>query len=464
MKQRRWSIGIAWVALIAFTLACGSTSTPTPAPDSTPTVYVAPTVYVPPEEETPGEATAAPSPEPTAAPPAPTAEPAPLTRIVFTDGGNLWIVEGDAAPRQLTSSGADSAPRISPDGRWVLFNRDLPPGPAELLRFELRAIGTDGSGERLLVAADALPGELGTPMGWETEVLLDRLPYQVAWRPDSRAVVFNTIIQGGYGLAHNDDLWQADVGGGGVDRLLEDGDGGQFAISPDGAYIVVANPTTVAMTDAGGGNRRVMVTFGAVNTASEYAYRPLASWAPDSSHALVLISDPEPFAEGATGDVWRLPAAGGAVHVVTLTGSFLFDSMEGTLWSPDLSYMAYTVPVEPLTNNRDLVIAAGDGSAPTVYANGWVQWLGWARSHYRFTYWRDNPGEVYLGQLGEVAVRLVPPDVAERVDTVRWLDADSFVYLAGTRGAFDLCVGEVGGGYRTIASLAGDFPSFDVYP
>jgi dipeptidyl aminopeptidase/acylaminoacyl peptidase len=71
-------------------------------------------------------------------------------RVVYTSEGNLWIVEGEKPPRQLTFSSSDSDPLFSPDGRWILFQRELPPILLDLPRFELRVVGADGNGERRL--------------------------------------------------------------------------------------------------------------------------------------------------------------------------------------------------------------------------------------------------------------------------------------------------------------------------
>ena len=47
-------------------------------------------------------------------------------RTVSAEAGNIFLREGSEAPRQLTSSGRDSTPVLSPDGRWVVFVRTIP--------------------------------------------------------------------------------------------------------------------------------------------------------------------------------------------------------------------------------------------------------------------------------------------------------------------------------------------------
>jgi dipeptidyl aminopeptidase/acylaminoacyl peptidase len=457
MDAKRWVVVIALLGLVVAALAC---DLPAPLP-AEPT----PTTYVPPEP-TPSEG--APPRTPTEAL-SPTPEATTLLegalRVAYVSDGNLWLVEGEAPARQLTSGGADSAVLLSPDGRRILFRRELPPGPADLPRFELRVIDVDGSGERRLVGPEDLPGEMGIPMGSDAEVLLDWLPMQVDWLPDGRAIAFNTHVEFGYGLAHHDDLWLVDVETGALTQLLPDGEGGIFAFSPDGTHLVVSTPTTVTMMDADGGNRRTLLTFDFVNTASEYAYRPMPVWAPDGSYALVAISSAEPFGPQPSGDLWHLPPAGDAVRLATLPGEFVFNTQDDRLWSPDRARIAYAVPaIGDDPNARDFVIADGDGSTPVVYATGQLEFLGWAADSSRFTFWQNRPGEIYLGQVGAPPVRLVPLAEARDVFSVQWVDGETFAYVASVgEGVFEIRVGQVGGPHRTIAASLAGFPQLDVH-
>lgn len=47
---------------------------------------------------------------------------AAATKLVFVRGGNIWLANADGTgARQLTSSGQDRQPALSPDGLWVAF-------------------------------------------------------------------------------------------------------------------------------------------------------------------------------------------------------------------------------------------------------------------------------------------------------------------------------------------------------
>lgn len=80
-----------------------------------------------------------------------------LAQRVEVRGGNLFYhASARAAPRQLTTSGRDREPRLSPDGRTVAFIRGTP-GNLVMTALdreeatELWVIRTDGSGARMLV-------------------------------------------------------------------------------------------------------------------------------------------------------------------------------------------------------------------------------------------------------------------------------------------------------------------------
>src|SRR5256884_8896146 len=63
--------------------------------------------------------------------------------------GNLWIVPtAGGEPRQLTTAGRDSAPKVSPDGKRILFTSKRDIGKDEKGN-SLYVIPTDGGEARL---------------------------------------------------------------------------------------------------------------------------------------------------------------------------------------------------------------------------------------------------------------------------------------------------------------------------
>jgi hypothetical protein len=77
---------------------------------------------------------------------------------VAIKGGNVVLTD-NGQQRQLTKSGKDADPVLSPDGKWVAYTRVNNPGStgsqgdckSEAMADELRRTGTNGSGDELLV-------------------------------------------------------------------------------------------------------------------------------------------------------------------------------------------------------------------------------------------------------------------------------------------------------------------------
>ena len=365
--------------------------------------------------------------------------------VVYSETGELWVAIGFNAPRQITSGHFDRYPILSPDGTKVLYQREVESGMAELYRYELWVINTDGSDERLLVSAADLPGQMGFAMGAEEETMLDRLPQQVDWLEDSSGIAFNTLLESGYGVISFYDLWIADTETGAVTRLLEDGDGGSFAYSPDSTKILVSNPNSVSMVNADGSDRRLLVSYPFVNTASEYAYNPQPVWAPDGSYGLVAIASEEPFFADPYITVWRLPLSGEAVVLSTLPGINLFNTMYDRLWNSTRTALSY------IDDLLSLHIATLDGESLYVYDNG-DHFLGWSTDD-RFWIYRQA-GEVMLEGVDSSAVSVVLPAV-ENSDwfEVKWVSSTDYVALSGNYyEGMTLWTDQVGGSLREIAT------------
>jgi hypothetical protein len=364
--------------------------------------------------------------------------------LVYSETGDLWVSIGYNAPQQITSGHFDSYPLLSPDGSQVLFQRDAGLSPANLYRFELWVIGIDGSGERLLVSAEDLPGEMGYAMGEEEETMLDRLPMQIAWLDDSRRIAFNTLLEAGYGILSFYDLWIADSDTGEITLLLEDGAGGSFAYSPDGTKILVSDPGSVSIVNADGSDRRLLVSYPFVNTASEYAYNPQPAWAPDGSHGLVAIASEDPFFSDPYLTLWRLPLSGDAQELCTVPGMNLYNSMEDRLWNTARTSFAY---IDDLFR---LHIATLDGNSLQVYDNG-DRFFGWSADDCCWIY--RQAGEVMLDGVDLAAAPLELPTGDDNLDwfELKWVSALDYVALSGNYyEGMTLWTGRVGGDPRVI--------------
>jgi tricorn protease-like protein len=116
--------------------------------------------------------------------------------IAYARGGDLFSVRPDGSgQRQLTSGPAiDSAPRVSANGRFVLFERRA----GETAAADLYTVGSMGGGLRALTSGAGDDGE-------------------ATFSPDGRAIVFVRATPGPEG--GNDDLYSILPSGSGLARL-----------------------------------------------------------------------------------------------------------------------------------------------------------------------------------------------------------------------------------------------------
>jgi dipeptidyl aminopeptidase/acylaminoacyl peptidase len=75
---------------------------------------------------------------------------------VSVQNGNVCISSATSGSKQLSSSGRDTQPVLSPDGKWVVFVRTVPgkniaTGSGDSAATELWQIGADGKNATLLV-------------------------------------------------------------------------------------------------------------------------------------------------------------------------------------------------------------------------------------------------------------------------------------------------------------------------
>ncbi len=403
----------------------------------------------------------------TALPPA-TPSPAPASTpgagrlvVAWVDAGNLMVWRsGEQAPRRIASGGVVQ-PYLSPDGRYVAFTRG-PQGNA----LALWLADVEGLTERELVGPDDLAPS-GDAQGYARHV------GQVGWL-DGQTVLFNTrfvpqVPAPGGGKA--DDLWRGSALTHTASRLLPDGQGGDFAISPDGAWVALVTPGhyqaaqgLIRLTDAQGQAVTDMLRFDAVGTASEYAFYPRPHWLPSSTALLVAIPHPDlvyatqPGQASRSVALWRLGIGGGAIQSGAVPASFFGLPR----WSPDGEWMTYLETVgEPADNTLALVLARGDGSQPTQLLTAPVGALEppqWSAAGYFYTY--GAPGEAWLGRPGLAAARF--PGEGEPVFALAWADAVTALYASAPGSPYELRLYDLeAASLAAIATVSGGPPAFD---
>lgn len=402
-----------------------------------------------------------PAASPTATP-VPPQTPPPTARLiaVWADGGNLlaWRT-GDDLPRRIAAGGVIQ-PWLSPDGQQVAFTRG--PGGAAT---SLWVADVGGVAERQLAGPDTLSS--ATPAGVRREI------GQVAWAgPDT--LYFNTVfipVEPMPASGKAADLWRADTRRGIVTRLLEDGAGGDFALSPDGSQIALVwpgfyghEPGRIWLAGLDGAPQRDLLSFEAVATASEYAFYPALHWLPDSRALLTAIPEPDliyPAVEGAgprLASLWRLSVTGDPQQLNALPASFFGLPR----WSPDGAWLTLLEIVGPREDNQvRLVLAAGDGGNPVSILESSVGVLEaprWSAAGY--TYAAPAPGELWLGIPGLPPARI--PSAQEPAFAPRWADASLLVYASAPAPPYELRAFDRDSGVITAIATAGASPpAFD---
>ena len=374
--------------------------------------------------------------------------PVSVLRIVYTDGGNVWIIDGANPPLQLTSSGLVEQVRISDDGLKAAFTRR----PAPDSPVEMRAVNHDGTGETTLLTPaqfDAL-----YPLGGALHNDLS----QFEFAPGTHDLLFNTRgLFEGPGLAKHDNVLVVDADTGILDEILAPGSGGDFTASPDGSQLAVVRADSVDLINIDGTNHRVgLVSYTPVITYSEYQYYATPVWRQDSTEVGLVIPSPDPLTPPLSGLVWRIPAvAGSPASLPPISGQFfLFGVGHEPLLAPDLARVAFTR--ETATPNVwDLIIANPDGTGESPVTTGDLVWAGWAPDGVHFAYSVGGPMNLQLGTVGGASAPL-------SVGTgLRWIDATDYLYLSGSSGAWTLQHGTVGSGSVPVVSPAGSFVQFD---
>jgi hypothetical protein len=382
-------------------------------------------------------------PEPTPLPPA----APPVLRIAFTNGGNVWLAEGDAPAFPLTSSGSAERVRISSDGQKIVFTRrPAADGPAEV-----RAVNRDGTGEALLASSDTWNGLYA-----HDDLLFNDLQ-DLEFIPGTHQLLLNTRgVPEGPGLMRYNDLLLLDADTGALTTRRAPEAGGGFLVSPDGLKVAVIQHEHISLATIDGTPiRSDAITFPMVNTYSEYLYHPTGQWLPDSSAIGFAIPSADPLAPDASATIWRLPADGGpAANLATIPGGFFFTQSRAPSISPDLAWVAFlrdtTTP-----NMSNLLLAHADGASETIVATGQMFWNGWAPDSTHFVFGQDAPMNLQLGAPGGPSAPLASGS------QFRWVNATTYIYLSGSSGAWTVMRGSTGGPSFALASPAGDFVAYD---
>jgi TolB protein len=240
--------------------------------------------------------------------------------------------------RLTTAAAWDESPRLSPDGRRVLFVRRSATGTSDGRLWVMNADGSDAHPLFAAAARDALPGEDVEP----------------AWSPDGRRVAFASSRGGGGAYL----LWTTDADGGNA-RALAVTDTLAWRVlrapswSPDGLRLAAAGSYDSAGT-AVSALATVTVATGRAALLVRHAGASVGApaYAPDGRTVLFHSTrDGRP-------QLYAAAAAGGAAGTRIVTS----DSRDASgVWSPDGRQLAFVRRTD-LTPGR-VYLAPADGGA-----------------------------------------------------------------------------------------------------
>lgn len=386
--------------------------------------------------------------EPTAAPtPTPTRAGLDELVVAYVDDGDPWITTESGPPRQLSDAGDTIEVLISDDGAKVVFlRRETAEGDTQPV--EIRTANADGSDERILVRPEQFDGL------YPLEGMLHHDLASISFIPGSHDLLLNTrAIPEGPGLLKHDDLLRLDIESGALSTVFPPGEGGDFVPSPDGEQVALVRPNSISLVNVDGSDLRAeVVTHEPVITYSEFRYYSQPIWSADSGRLAVMIPSSDPLAEAPTGTAWRIASDGSATEAASYVGDFYFTQHgASSVISPDFARLI--VP-RRLDSGLELHLAPLGGELSS-YDTGDLNWISWNPTGSHFVYGKSAPTAIQLGSVDG------PPSALVDGTNLRWIDAESFLFLSGSRGAWTLRQGALDGAISDLASPAGDFIPYD---
>lgn len=379
--------------------------------------------------------------------------------VAYSDGARVYCLGEGGTPIPIADAGGQgtlSRPLISGDGSLVAYLLDKVDSSSELWVVVVSTLtGNDGLTlpRRLLAGANQISSH-------QPEVIDSVLNYQ--WQAEAHIVYFNTRfapVGGPTGPAeyNHNDLWKVNADTGEVVNLLSRDSVGQFYLSPDGEYVGISNPQSLAVMRADGSDFKLVLEFPAISTYSEYTYKPVLVWSPDSAFFSVLVPSADPLAAEAFANLYRVSVNGEIQNLLTLSGNYLFSVQVGAGLSPNGQHLAYTPTArDNIIHLRVLNIA--DANETPLADDPTLNPLGWSPDSNYFAYATASNGNYAATLLGGPQLF----GVGLQAMSLKWVDGNSFYFL-GLNGAgeWGLYFQRLGEGTQTVATGLNFNAAFD---
>lgn len=248
-------------------------------------------------------------------------------RLVYLRDGNVWMMEENTANRQAVVTSGDLDGRIftlSADRNWLLYTRRAEADEEDTIN-RLWAVNLNGEGDgpvdlkvtNVIHFADFLPGDSlrvvystveprATAPGWQANNDLNIITFSDNGWTTRPAAILEANNGGVYGW------WGTD-----------------FAWAPDGQRLVMARPDGLQLLDYADGLVTPLYDILPLQTRSDWAWLPGASWSPDSSTLFIVdhIAPPGSASpeQSQQFDLAALPlAVGQAIPLASQAGMFAY--------------------------------------------------------------------------------------------------------------------------------------------
>lgn len=386
---------------------------------------------------------------PAVKPTKPPAQPVTVTaglKVAFILNEDIYLWQPGLSSARLTEHGGAVDLRISPDGAWIVYKRKL-----DDLRQELWALKSDGSEDRLLVAASDLsassPGQT-------------LIPAQMAWAPGGHRLLFNTVaVMSGPGQPPSNDLRLVDVDASEKKIILPAGSGGNFMLSPDGKKVLLLRESSFAIANLDGSGLRPLFSFPQISTYSEWVYYPDPVWNQDSKSFRVII--PPADSLGRPDDptvIWEIPVDGSPARQLA---SFVAAPAWRfrPLLSPNGRNAAYQTVKSKSSDLSDLHIMNIDLNNTWTLRTGSLQFKNWSPDSLRVGIYLGDRMEI---QVGTITGNFTSMPVGIKPVDLSWVDSRRVLVLSGNRESPELYLLELGGPAVKIAAANNPNLEFDV--
>ena len=387
------------------------------------------------------------TPSPTASPiptdtPAPSLTPIPPpldaqavlddVLLVYVQDGKIWRRQAGVTTLLADPQVPVGSPKLSEDGQLTAYINYSE-------AWEIYVVNTQGGEPRILVPAEFF-ASLVDPV--------NRYPIYLnsfGWLPDTHLLVFNTKPDMGMGSYFSDDMHVVDADSGEIRTYAAAGQGGSFALGPDGEHIALVSPTAIRVVNLDGSNLRTLFEFPMVALHTETVLYPQVVWAPDGQSLFAIIPPPDPIEKPDPAAVWRIPLEGEPVKTTELplgwgNGRWRMDSI--TPGSEQVVFMTYNSRPGTYTMHLAGIDGSDDNAFYQFASNQMLSFLGWLPTGEALLFglnqgiWIYHPGkepELFVNQDGNLWF------------TISWYDERQFLYLTLSEQypIFHLCVGSL---------------------